>query len=210
MLQEEADTRFLLLAKHAATPQIKAVITLSEHTDVRMQSQFPFIRDAFRNTIPDMFGHQWDIAGVLGQEVSKALLGLHTFTGCDSVNAFAGIRKARPLRFLLSKNEFQVMFQLKTSGKSDLLQTNCASCLSRLCVLYTGWRKAARISISAGMRCFAKKGGANHMNYHLVATAYTITAREPITRTHSQTTKFHVRLARDGLKKVTRAVNSWI
>ena len=37
------------------------------------------------------------IAGLLGQEVSKALLGLHAFTDCDSVSAFAGIGKARPL-----------------------------------------------------------------------------------------------------------------
>ena len=34
------------------------------------------------------------IAGVLGQEASKALLGLHAFTGCDSVSAFSGIGKA--------------------------------------------------------------------------------------------------------------------
>ena len=51
------------------------------------------------------------LAGVLGQEASKALLGLHAFTGCDSVSAFSGIGKAWPLKLLRSKNEFQVMFQ---------------------------------------------------------------------------------------------------
>jgi len=51
------------------------------------------------------------IAGVLGQEVFKALLGLHAFTGCDIVSAFVGIGKPRPLKLLHSKNKFQVMFQ---------------------------------------------------------------------------------------------------
>ena len=51
------------------------------------------------------------MAGVLGQEVSKALLELHTFTGCDSVNVFAGIRKAWPVLLLRSKNELQVVSQ---------------------------------------------------------------------------------------------------
>ena len=72
---------------------------------LRMQFQFLFIRDAFHNTKPGMLTH------VLGQDVSKALLGLHAFTGCDSVSAFMGIGKARSFKLLRSKNEFQVMFQ---------------------------------------------------------------------------------------------------
>ena len=68
-----------------------------------MQCQFLFIRYAFCNT---------KIVVALGrQEVSKAVLGLRTFKGWDSVSAFAAIEKVRPLRLLPSKNEFQVMFQ---------------------------------------------------------------------------------------------------
>lgn len=115
--QEEADTRLLLHAKHAATSHVKAVIISSEDTDVRILC----ISFAHAITVPIyqrcVSQHQAryvdisKIAGVLGQEVSKALLGLHAFTGCDSVSAFAGIGKAKPLRLLRSKNEFQVMFQ---------------------------------------------------------------------------------------------------
>jgi len=115
--QEEADTRLLLYAKHAGTPHVKAVIISSEDTDVRI------LCISFAHAIPApvyqrcVSQHQAryvdisKIAGVLGQDVSKALLGLHAFTGCDSVSAFAGIGNARPLKFLRSKNEFQVMFQ---------------------------------------------------------------------------------------------------
>ena len=115
--QEEADTRLLLQAKHAATSHVKAVIISSEDTDVHILC----ILFAHAITVPIyqrcVSQHQAryvdisKIAGVLGQEVSKALLGLHAFTGCDSVSAFAGIGKAKPLRLLRSKNEFQVMFQ---------------------------------------------------------------------------------------------------
>ena len=62
----------------------------------------------------------------------------------------------------------------------------------------------------------SKKVRPNHINYHLFATAYTITAKEPITatrpqsgRTHSKT-KFQVWLERDGLQKVARLVDGWI
>ena len=69
-------------------------------------------------------------AGVLGQEDSKALLGLHVFTGCDSVSAFPGIGKAAARKN--SKSCFKIL------GNSGLLPKNCASSLSRFCVQCTG------------------------------------------------------------------------
>ena len=115
--QEEADTRLLLHVKHVATPHVKAVIISSEDTDVRI------LCISFTHAIPIpiyqkcVSQHQAryvdisKIAGGLGRKVSKTLLGLHAFAGCDSVAALTGIGKARPLKMLRSKNEFQVMFQ---------------------------------------------------------------------------------------------------
>ena len=97
-VQEEADTRLLLYAKHAATPHVKAVIISSEDTDVRI------LCILFAHAIPVpiyqrcVSQHQAryvdisKIARVLGQEVSKALFGLHAFTGCDSVTSWASER----------------------------------------------------------------------------------------------------------------------
>ena len=71
---------------------MKAVIISPEDTDVRIQLI------SFAHAIPVpiyqrcVSQHQAryvDIsktAGILGQEVSKELLGLHAFTDCDSVN----------------------------------------------------------------------------------------------------------------------------
>ena len=76
-----------------------------------MQYQFLFIRDTYLSQHQARYVDISKVAGVLGQEVSKAILGLHAFTGCDSVSAFPGIGKALPLKLLRSKNEFQARFQ---------------------------------------------------------------------------------------------------
>jgi len=116
--QEEAETRLLLHAKLAATPHVKAVIISSEDTDVRI------LYISFAHAIPvpiyqrcvsQYHARYVDISRIAGvQEVSLALLVLHAFTGCESLSAFAGIGKTKPLRplkLLCSKNEFPVMFQ---------------------------------------------------------------------------------------------------
>lgn len=57
------------------------------------------------------------------------------FTGCDSVSAFAGIGKAKPLRLLRSKNEFQVMF--RNLGKQWFITEElCVQVESFVCAMY--------------------------------------------------------------------------
>lgn len=51
------------------------------------------------------------IARAIGKDVCTALPGLHAFTGCDAVSAFAGIGKVKPLKKLLAKKEYHRMFQ---------------------------------------------------------------------------------------------------
>ena len=136
--QKEADTRLLLHAKHAATPHVKVIIISSEDTDVRI------LCISFAHAVPVSIyqrcvaQHQAryidisKIADVLGQEVSKAL---HAFTGCDSVSAFAGIGKARPLKLLRSKNEFQVMFQ-SLGEQWSITGELCVQLESFVCAMY--------------------------------------------------------------------------
>ena len=50
------------------------------------------------------------IVCAIGLQVCKALLGLHAFTGCDSVSSFAGIGKVKPLKILRKNDEFQEVF----------------------------------------------------------------------------------------------------
>ena len=50
------------------------------------------------------------ISEALGEKVSKALIGLHCFTGCDSVSAFKGKGKAKPMKIMTENPEFQDLF----------------------------------------------------------------------------------------------------
>ena len=93
--QEEADTRLLLRAKHAAIPHVKAIIISSEHTGVRMlciSFAHAIPVPIFQQCVSQHHARYIDISKVgsaLGEDVCKVLLGLHAFTGCDSVSAFA-------------------------------------------------------------------------------------------------------------------------
>ena len=139
--QEEADTRLLLHAKHAATPHVKAIIISSEDTDARM------LCISFAHAIPVPIFQQCvlqhharyidisKIASALGEDVCKALLGLHAFTGCDSVSAFAGIGKVRPLKLLRSMKEFQALFQ-NLGEQWSVTEEMCIQLESFVCAMY--------------------------------------------------------------------------
>ena len=161
--QKEADTRLLLHAKHAATPHVKAVIISSEDTDVRIlcisfAHAIPF--PIYQRCVSQHQARYVDmskIAGVLGQDVSKALLGLHAFTGCDSVSAFAGIGKAKPLKLVHSKNEFQVMFQ-NLGEQWSITEELCVQLESFLCAMY-GMKKGYQDVNQCRYAVFCSKKG---------------------------------------------------
>ena len=50
-------------------------------------------------------------ADKLGQDVCRALHGLHAFTGCDTVSAFAGRGKIDPLKMVMQSKESCATFQ---------------------------------------------------------------------------------------------------
>ena len=69
------------------------------------------------------------VASSVGTSVCWALIGMHAFTGCDTVSAFAGKGKAKALKILRRNREDQDIF-LKlcqewdmSSGLMDKLET---------------------------------------------------------------------------------------
>jgi len=50
------------------------------------------------------------VACALGKDVCNALPALHSFTGCDSVSAFAGKGKLGCLKIMRKESEYQEMF----------------------------------------------------------------------------------------------------
>lgn len=104
--QEEADTRLLLHAAHASQEGYLAVAISSEDTDVFiLLLNFSSIINAklFMRCCSRTRTRLVDIRGVvqrIGNEVCNALIGLHSFTGCDTVSAFAGKGKRGTLKIL--------------------------------------------------------------------------------------------------------------
>ena len=100
--QEEADTWNLLHVKHAADEGYKTVIVICEDTDVFVLC-IAFAKD-MSCSLYQKCGTQartqymniTDIRMYLGGGISEALVGLHAFTGCDTVSAFAGREKWVP------------------------------------------------------------------------------------------------------------------
>lgn len=108
--QEEADTRLFLHATHASENGYRSIVISSEDTDVMilclgysMNISCPMYQKcgtANRTRYIDIS----KLGNSLGDNVCQGLIGLHAFTGCDTVSAFAGRGKLSALK-LLKKNE---------------------------------------------------------------------------------------------------------
>ena len=113
---EEADTRLFLHALHAAESGYKAVVICAEDTDVLVISL------AVSSNIPCPMYQKCgtknrtrylDITKIqetLGGSVCDALVGMHAFTGCDSIISFAGRRNLTALKHLKSDKTHQEIF----------------------------------------------------------------------------------------------------
>ena len=99
--QEEADTRLYLHAAYAART-CSDVIIVSPDTDVLVigVSLQPLIAaHLYFHTGKGADLRTIDIKAIqesIGDDVSQALIGLHCFTGCDSVSAFYGRERRKP------------------------------------------------------------------------------------------------------------------
>ena len=89
--QEEGDTHLPFHPKHAAQEGYKAVAVISEDTDVFifLLNFLSIINTRLYMKCSSKSRTQLiDIKGAVqrtGQEICEALIGLHSFTGCDSV-----------------------------------------------------------------------------------------------------------------------------
>ena len=114
--QEEADTRILLHSAHAAMCGFEAVVIVSDDTDVFL------LLIAFQNEITASLywksGTQarlkyteiQKITRIFGESVCKAIIGIHSFTGCDSVSTFARHGKLNALKLMIADAELQETF----------------------------------------------------------------------------------------------------
>ncbi|KAJ8049553.1 hypothetical protein HOLleu_02339 [Holothuria leucospilota] len=138
--QEEADTRMYLHAAHAAKTCGDAIIA-SPDTDVfiigtALQSQIP--AHLFFHTGRGANLRTIDLKAVhdsIGDDVCQALIGLHCFTGCDSVSSFYGMGKKKAFNLLLKDK--QLCDGFKDLGERFIIEPNMLAELEKfVCRLY--------------------------------------------------------------------------
>lgn len=141
---EEADTRLLLHAHHAAhttTQHRPAIVIKSPDTDVAilscaLASQLPSSEIFFRTGTKQRtrFIPLHSVAAKLGADVCSALVGLHAFTGCDSTSCFVGKGKKAAFSLMSTPRFRSAMAELgKEWQPTDLLHYECEALT---CALY--------------------------------------------------------------------------
>ena len=141
--QEEADTRLLFHAKNAADQNHSKIVVKSSDVDVEVL----FIHHA-----KEINAYHYMLSGTksrmryidvsqivenLGENICDALIGLHAFTGCDSVSAFVG--KGNKTAFSLIKKHDHLCNTMKDLGDSPEVNKDLfKACERYVCALYSG------------------------------------------------------------------------
>ena len=115
---EEANTRLLLHAHHASTHNSSEILLVCEDTNVLVltiafcsQIRVPINQkkgSQSRSRVVDIR----QIKDAFSEEIAHTLPGLHPFTGCDTVPAFAGKGKLTALKIMKDSPKFQRAFTL--------------------------------------------------------------------------------------------------
>lgn len=116
--QEEADTRIVLHMAHAAKSGFYTLIVVSEDTDVfilclafnHLVQASIFFKCGTKTRVK--YISISSISQAIGKDLCRSLLGMHAYTGCDTVSAFAGRGKIGAFRILKQHRSFQEMFEL--------------------------------------------------------------------------------------------------
>lgn len=144
--QEEADTRIILHVLHIAGTEkeidVNTIIVRSPDTDVLLLL-IHFSLDIQTHSIyfDTGTGNKRRLISIkavvekIGVQFSKALLGFHAFTGCDTTSAFMRKGKVRPFKLLQKRETFIDTFI--RLGESDVLSNDVIDSLeSFVCAMY--------------------------------------------------------------------------
>ena len=147
---EEADTRLLLHAKHAAATHPRIVIQ-SPDTDVAVLSVAHFsdlncqelwLKTGVKDRLRYLPVHE--IQASLGESLCRCLPSFHALTGCDSTSAFSGIGKKKAWKVLLTKEQMQR--DLCTLGQNPAIHEPAQKAAeSFICSLYTSAKNFSNV-----------------------------------------------------------------
>ena len=170
---QEADTRMLLHARHASMSCDKIIVS-SPDTDVFM---------VMLSKVTEMNGQLFMLTGTGNKrriidvssvaegiyenhnetyctknQVMKALLGFHCFSGCDTVSSFAERGKLKPLKLLFKNSEY--INALSSLGEDTELDEETPKKLERVALHMYGKKPTFSISINdLRYSIYCQKGG---------------------------------------------------
>ncbi|KAJ8404780.1 hypothetical protein AAFF_G00331670 [Aldrovandia affinis] len=140
--QEEADTRMILNAAHAAEEGYSAVVVTADDTNVLLlclafsaNISCPLFQNCgTKNRV--RYLDMTKLRQALGDCVCNAVIGMYAYTGCDTLSAFAGRGKLRALKLIMRSEHFQEVF--RKLGQSGELSMDLFKKLQAFtCKLYT-------------------------------------------------------------------------
>ena len=121
---EESDTRMLLHAKNIGEENAGNIVIHTLDADIFLISLGVaeqirgrlFIRTGTQNkariisigTVKESLAMRFDLEDI--EQACRALLGLHAFTGCDTVSAFSGKSMMKPVKLMLKENSYVSLF----------------------------------------------------------------------------------------------------
>ena len=160
--QEEADTRVIFHSKHASSC-CTSIIIVAEDTDIiilclAFQSRINcnlYIKcgSATHTRYIDIT----KVAKALGRSLCDALIGMHAYTGCDTISAFSGRGKPGALKILLSNIRFQQGFA--RLGKDWVLSTALLTILEEFtCCMYAAHTQITNVN-EMRFQLFRSKNG---------------------------------------------------
>ena len=157
---EEADTRLFLHAHHAVLKNYKRILIYSPDTDVLVLAcnfYFSLNVGLFILSASGLHLKLFDVGAIaakLGRDCASALLGLHAFSGCDSVSSFFGKGKQKCFSSMMDCESSQEFFSALGSDW-DVSSTLMSQCEYVVCQLY-GWKGESDIN-SVRYNCFKMK-----------------------------------------------------
>ena len=148
---EEADGCLLFHAASASREGYNSILICSEDTDVFILSVA--FKDSIDATLFIKSGSRTrtklisvsKVVAALGTDVCKALIGMHSFTGCDTVSALAGRGKAQALKLIDNNQECRETFS--QLGEEWEVSPSIIEKLEKVtCQLYFSKTKSVRVN----------------------------------------------------------------
>ena len=180
--QEEVDTRRLPYAESASEHGYRSVAITAEDTDVLILFSLPH-----RNVLPSL-SEMWNaktfsvylditkLTSAIGENICQSLIGLHAFSGYDTVNVFAGRGKISALKHLRASDTHQQVF--KQLDEDETVSSELFEKLGKLvCWMYASSTTTCEVT---ELRCHSF--GAKHGDVELSWLAKTFSTCTSSTR----------------------------